>query len=160
MNSRTTLPIRAPRKLLLTLAGAAAIAASVGFGLLPVASVNAQTSSSSSPSGAVPSEAQAQSQPHPGTAASLRRYIDSLEVGKPNYDEMSPHLAKAVRQELPQIEEIIQSTGTFQSMFFVDVDRNGMDVYHVSFERGEIEWHIAPLSSDGKVERRHFRELP
>ena len=99
-------------------------------------------------------------EPHPGTAASLRRYIDSLEVGKPNYDEMSPQLAEAVRQQLPQIEEIIHRMGTFQSMVFQDVDRDGMDVYHVTFEHGRIEWRIAPLSSDGKVERRGFRELP
>jgi hypothetical protein len=145
-------------RLLLTLMSAAAVAAPVGFGLLTVSSVSAQTSPSSTPSAPAPSQVQTQS--HSGTAASLRRYIDSLEVGKPNYDEMSLQLAEVVRQELPQIEEIIRRMGTFQSMVFQDVDRNGMDVYHVTFQHGQIEWRIAPLSSQGKVERRGFRELP
>jgi len=142
------------------LPGAAAIAAPVGFALLTISSVGAQTSSSSTPSAAVRSQAQTQSQPHTGTAASLRRYIDSLEAGKPNYDEMSPQMAEVVRQQLPQIEEIIHRMGAFQSMVFQGVGPGGMDVYRVTFEHGQIEWHIAPLSSDGKVQGRGFHELP
>ena len=96
----------------------------------------------------------------PGTADSLRRYIDSLEAGKPNYDEMSPQLAEVVRRQLPLIEDIIHHMGAFQSMVFKGVGRDGMDVYDVTFEHGQLEWRIAPLSPDGKVLSRGFHELP
>jgi hypothetical protein len=133
--------VRTRKKLLLTLAVAAAIAVPWGFHLLTGRAASAQTS------------------PAP-TAASLRRYIDSLEAGKPNYEEMSPLLADKVREQLPQIEATIHRLGAFQSMVFKGVDGDGMELYDVIFEHGRAEWSIAPLTSDGKVMRRGFRVLP
>lgn len=98
--------------------------------------------------------------PSPGTEASLRRYIDALEKGQPNYGEMSPMLAAAVRQQLPTIRQIIQKVGAFQSLTFKGVGRDGLDVYDATFTHGQLEWRIAPLSADGKAESRGFRELP
>ena len=79
---------------------------------------------------------------------------------KPDYGEMSPQLAAAVRRQLPMIEDIIHRVGTFQFMMFKGVGQDGMDVYDVTFEHGQLEWRIAPLSSDGKVLMRGFHELP
>ena len=141
LETRIEVFVRARKKLLLALAVAAAIAVPVGLHLLTGRAASAQTA------------------PSP-TAASLRRYIDSLEAGKPNYEEMSPLLADDVREKLPQIEAIIHDLGAFQSMVFKGVDDNGMDLYDVTFEHGRVEWFIAPLTSDGKVRRRGFRILP
>ncbi len=129
------------QKLLLALTVAAAVAVPLGLHLLTGRAASAQTA------------------PSP-TADSLRRYIDSLEAGKPNYEEMSPLLADTVREQLPQIEAIIHRMGAFQSMVFKGVDGNGMELYDVTFEHGRVEWLIAPLTSDGKVMRRGFRVLP
>jgi uncharacterized membrane protein len=96
--------------------------------------------------------------PSAGTEASLRRYIDSLESGHPNYSEMSPILATAVKQQLPRIMTTIQEVGEFKSLAYKGVDRNGADVYDAMFEHGQLEWHIAPLAVDGKVVSRNFRE--
>jgi uncharacterized membrane protein len=95
----------------------------------------------------------------PGTEASLRRYIDSLEGGHPNYDEMSPMLAAAVNRQLPTIMSTIRKLGEFKSLTYEGVDPNGSDVYDAMFVRGQLEWHIAPLSVDGKVTSRSFRPL-
>jgi signal transduction histidine kinase len=129
------------KKLLLALAVAAAVAVPLGLHLLTGHAASAQTS------------------PSP-TAASLRRYIDSLETGTPNYEEMAPLLADSVRERLPQIEAIIHRMGAFQSMVFKGVDGDGMELYDVTFEHGRVEWLIGPLTSDGKVLRRTFRILP
>lgn len=43
----------------------------------------------------------AESSPSPGTEAALHRYIESLERGKPNYDEMETTLAKAIYARTP-----------------------------------------------------------
>ena len=53
-------------------------------------------------------------QAHPGTEASLRRYIESLEKGQPNYDEMMPGIADIVRQQLPEILAMIKPWGALQ----------------------------------------------
>ena len=133
-------PVSTRKKLLLALAVAAAVAVPVGLHLLTGYAASAQTA------------------PSP-TAASLRRYIDSLEAGKPNYEEMSPLLADTVREQLPQVEAVIHRMGAFQSMVFKGVDGDGMELYDVTFEHGRVEWFIAPLTSDGKVVRRGFRIL-
>jgi hypothetical protein len=98
--------------------------------------------------------------PSPGTQASLLRYINSLEMGKPNYEEMSPQLAAAVRQQLPMIEQIIHKLGPYQAMKFRGVSSTGLDTYDARFAHGEIAWVIGALSANGKVLEREFRELP
>jgi len=97
--------------------------------------------------------------PSPGTKASLLRYIKSLERGQPNYQEMSPEMATAVRKQLPLIEGIIRKMGALQSLRFKGVNAAGMDTYDATFANGRLEWAIAPLSPDGKVMARGFRIL-
>jgi hypothetical protein len=97
--------------------------------------------------------------PSSGTEASLRRYIYALEKGQPNYYEMSPGLAAAVRQQLPQILQVIRKVGAFKSLTFKGVGSDGWDVYDAAFASGFLEWHVKPLSADGKVEGRRFNVL-
>jgi len=107
----------------------------------------------------MPTRVNASAVASPGTEASLRRYIDSLESGQPNYAEMSPSLAAAVKRQLPAIMDTIRDVGTFRSLTYEGVDQNGSDVYDALFEHGRLEWHVAPLAGDGKVIERHFRAL-
>ncbi|MGH9642655.1 MAG: DUF5808 domain-containing protein [Terriglobales bacterium] len=95
----------------------------------------------------------------PGTEESLRRYIQSLEQGHPNYDEMAPQLAAAVSRQLPKITSTINGLGAFNSLTYVGTDTNGANVYIAVFARGRLEWHIGPLV-DGKVAYRQFHPLP
>jgi hypothetical protein len=95
----------------------------------------------------------------PGTEDSLRRYILSLEQGHPNYEEMSPQLAAAVKQQLPKIMATINALGEFKSLTYEGTDSVGSDVYVAAFARGRLEWHIGPLV-DGKVAYRQFHPLP
>jgi serine-type D-Ala-D-Ala carboxypeptidase/endopeptidase len=98
--------------------------------------------------------------PSPGTKASLLRYIDSLERGQPNYQEMTPEMATLVRKQLPLIEGIIRKMGALQSLQFKGVNAAGMDTYDATFAHGRLEWAIGPLTVDGKVAERGFRILP
>ena len=59
----------------------------------------------------------------PGTEESLRRYIVSLEHGRPNYDEMAPQLAAAVNRQLPKIMSTIDGLGEFKSLTYEGTDR-------------------------------------
>jgi hypothetical protein len=97
--------------------------------------------------------------PSSGTETSLRRYIDALEKGEPNYNEMSPPLAAAVRRQLPAILQVIKKVGGFKSLTYKGVGSDGWDIYDATFANGLLEWHVKPLSADGKVEGRRFNVL-
>ncbi len=95
--------------------------------------------------------------PSPGTEASLRRYIDSLEKGSPNYEKMAPGLAQTVHQQLPGILQYIRQCGSLKSITFERVGPNGTDEYDVVFEHGRADWFVGPLAPDGKVSERGFQ---
>jgi hypothetical protein len=98
-------------------------------------------------------------EPHQDREASLRRYIESLENGTPNYEDMVPELANIVRSQLPNILETIKLLGQLQSISFKYGNAVGGDVYLVTFEHGKVEWTMGPLSEDGKAQSRGFRVL-
>ena len=95
--------------------------------------------------------------PHPDREASVRRYVESLEKGAPNYDEMAAAQAAEVRQQAPQILQLIAEMGALKSVAYEHGTEDGADVYLVSFEHGQAEWTIGPLTADGKVQARNFR---
>jgi hypothetical protein len=86
----------------------------------------------------------------PGTEAALRRLIDGIISGKPNYDEMSSHLAEATRHQLPNLQPGLAELGAVQSAGFLGVGAQGEDVYTVRHESGASHWRIA-LDSKGKI---------
>ena len=104
-------------------------------------------------------EALNRSTPHPDREASLRRYVESLEQGAPNYDDLPLEGAAIVRQNMPNILAAIKPLGQLRSIAFDHSAPNDTDVYLVSFERGKVEWSMGPLTPDGKVTRRNFRVL-
>jgi hypothetical protein len=91
------------------------------------------------------------SSPTPSIDAALHRYIESLEKGAPNYDEMETRLARAVYQRTPWILTYIKQ---------VFADPSGINIYQANFEHGSAEWLIAPLSETGKVRMQGFFPLP
>jgi 3-oxoadipate enol-lactonase len=95
--------------------------------------------------------------PHPDREASVRRYVESLEKGTPNYAEMAPAQAAEVRQQAPQILQLVKDMGALKFVTYEYGTEDGADVYLVSFEHGQAEWTIGPLSADGKVQTRSFR---
>ena len=95
--------------------------------------------------------------PHPDREASVRRYVESLEKGAPNYDEMDAAQAAEVRQQAPQILQLIKEMGALKSIAYEHGTEDGADVYLVSFEHGHAEWTIGPLGAGGKVQARSFR---
>lgn len=94
--------------------------------------------------------------PSPGTEDSVRRYIDSLEKGTPNYDEMEPRVAEEVRQLMTGTMTEIHRLGALKSLTFTAVTPNGMDVYDAGFEHGHVMVGLAPLDAEGKVEFRSW----
>jgi len=86
----------------------------------------------------------------PGTESALRRLLDGLISGVPNFDEMSPAFAEATRYQLPTLQAGLAETGAVQSVRFLGVGAQGEDVYTVRHENGAAHWRIA-LDSNGKI---------
>jgi hypothetical protein len=86
----------------------------------------------------------------PGSEAALRRLIEGILTDKPNYSEMSPELAQAVRDQLPKLEAGMKQLGAVQSVEFRGVGSQGWDLYEVRQERGLSEWKIA-LGDNGII---------
>jgi beta-lactamase regulating signal transducer with metallopeptidase domain len=92
----------------------------------------------------------------PGTAEAVRRQVEGLISGKPDYALMSPTLAAGTRQMLPQLHAIVAKWGAVKSVTFTGVDKDGTDVYEVVCQNGRSKWQIAPLTPDGKISTIFF----
>lgn len=92
----------------------------------------------------------------PGSEAALRKMIEDMRLGKPDYDKMSAGLAAATRQQLPQLQSTITQLGALQSLTFKGVGPAGPDIYQAKFDKGSLEYRIW-LAADGKIESANVR---
>jgi DNA-binding transcriptional MerR regulator len=88
--------------------------------------------------------------PTPGSEEALRRLVEGIRAGAPDYEAMSPGFAQVLRRQLPRLQPIASYLGEIRSIEFQGVGSQGWDVYEVNRERGSGRWRIA-LGSDGKV---------
>jgi hypothetical protein len=95
----------------------------------------------------------------PGSEAAVRKLLEDLRAGKPDYDSMSAALAAATRQQLSQLQPMIAQLGAIQSVTFKGVGQAFADIYEVKFEKGSLDSRIW-LAPDGKVESALVRPLP
>lgn len=96
--------------------------------------------------------------PTPRAEAAIRQNIADILAGQPKYDRMSPGLAEATRQQLPQLKTIFASLGAIKSVTFKRIEKSGDDVYDIEFEHGSTEWSII-MAPDGTIESLGFRPL-
>ena len=95
----------------------------------------------------------------PGSEAALRRLIEELRIGKPNYDLMSPGLARETRRQLTEEQASIARLGALKSLTFKGVGPAGPNIYQATFENGLLEWRLW-LNLDGTVDVFRFRAVP
>jgi CubicO group peptidase (beta-lactamase class C family) len=86
----------------------------------------------------------------PGTDVALRKMVEGILAGKPDYDSMSSGLAGATRNQLPAMQADYGKLGALQSVVFKGVGPAGPDIYSVRFEKGALEYRIW-LGVNGKV---------
>jgi len=102
-----------------------------------------------------PSEAAAwrRTAPLAGSEETLRRYIEALVRGEPDYDRMTSEVATQTRQQLPFNQAILSRLGALRAVSFRGVSGMGSDIYMVHFTNGTAEWRIG-LVKDGTIGRR------
>jgi bla regulator protein BlaR1 len=93
--------------------------------------------------------------PTPGSEAALRRVIDGVLAGTPNYNEMTPRLAERVKQSITSNTAFNVGIGAVRSIEFRGVGSSGCDVYEVHQEGGTSNWIIS-LDPNGLIEKVGF----
>jgi hypothetical protein len=96
--------------------------------------------------------------PTPGGEAALRRSLELIAAGTPDYDRLGSAVADATRQQLPQLQPQLQRLGKIESIDFKGVGPMGADIYTVRFENGALEMRIS-LGSDGRILSETLRPL-
>jgi CubicO group peptidase (beta-lactamase class C family) len=86
--------------------------------------------------------------PAPGSEPTLRQLIGDLSAGTPHYDRMTPEMAKLTREQLGQLQQLLNSLGAVQSVTFKEVTPEGYDVYKVTFANGIAEFGVT-VQGDG-----------
>jgi hypothetical protein len=88
--------------------------------------------------------------PAAGTEAALRKLANALVAGQPNYEDLEPPIANAVRAQQPYMKPMMESLGAVQAVEFLKVGEGGWDVFRVRYANGSLLWRIA-LSPAGKI---------
>jgi CubicO group peptidase (beta-lactamase class C family) len=96
--------------------------------------------------------------PSPGSEAAVRRIIEELRAGKPNYDLMGSTLARLTRRQLSEQQAAIVKLGALQSVTFKRVGPAGPNIYHATFEKGSLEWRTW-LNLDGGVDYFTYQQV-
>ena len=86
----------------------------------------------------------------PGSEAALRKLIEGISSGMPDYEAMTPEMADVTRQQLARLRSEARAGGSIQSIAYGGVDDRDWDVYDVRLEKFSTQWHIA-LAADGKI---------
>lgn len=94
----------------------------------------------------------------PGSEAALRRLIDELRAGKPDYDQMSPWMARDTRRQLATQQATIAALGALRSVTFTRVGSAGPNIYQATFEKGSLECRVW-MNLDGTVDSFDFRAV-
>jgi hypothetical protein len=88
--------------------------------------------------------------PLTGSEEALRRHIEGLRRGEPDYDRMTQHMAFETRRDLLLQQAILERLGAVRAVVFRGVGQSGNDIYQVHFANGSAEWRIG-LVRDGRI---------
>jgi len=87
----------------------------------------------------------------PGSEAALRKLIEGIASGAPDYDAMTEEWARTARQMMPFTRPAVTAAGAIQSMTFGGIDPEGRNIYQVQLEHGTLNARIG-LAADGKID--------
>ncbi|TYO65346.1 antirepressor regulating drug resistance protein [Bradyrhizobium hipponense] len=92
--------------------------------------------------GARPGRAARRAVPIANGEEMLRRYIESVGKGQPDYDRMTSEVADITRQQLAFDQAILARLGALRAVSFRGVTALDSDIYIAQFANGSAEWRI------------------
>jgi hypothetical protein len=79
----------------------------------------------------------------------LRKTIQDLQEGKPDFSTMEPQLQDAVKQQAQHLADIYRHLGALQSLKYIG-NQGGNDVYRAVYQNAAVTYTIR-LSPSGKI---------
>jgi hypothetical protein len=95
----------------------------------------------------------------PGSEAALRKLIEGLVAGTPDYEAMTPEYARMARQTIGFVRPGVAAAGAIKSIEFSGIDPEGRNIYEVHQENGTTNARIS-LDADGKISFYMLRPPP
>ncbi|HTE43208.1 MAG TPA: hypothetical protein VK629_20465 [Steroidobacteraceae bacterium] len=92
----------------------------------------------------------------PTCATTLKRVVEELRAGKPDYSKMTPVFAQQTRTQLSAIQGAVQQLGALKDVKFTGVGPAGAEIFNVAFENGATEWRMFCLGN-GYISSAGFR---
>jgi hypothetical protein len=86
-----------------------------------------------------------------GTEPALRKLIEGLATGMPDYDLMTPEMQRLTRQQLGNLQRDTAALGAIQSIQFRGVGARGWDTFEVQGESATMNARIH-LDEQGKID--------
>src|SRR5581483_10727663 len=69
--------------------------------------------------------------PSAGSSAALRKLLESMQAGAPDYDLLTPGMAAVLRAQYPEASAKMKPWGAVKGFSFQFVDKTGADFYQV-----------------------------
>lgn len=88
--------------------------------------------------------------PLPGSEAAVRSLLAQIASGTIKERELTPELAKAMREQLPQLKSLFTELGPVVAVEFVGVGNQGWDIYRIKHEKGLSQMRVM-LDSAGLI---------
>jgi hypothetical protein len=103
----------------------------------------------------VPSAVLAQS-PAPQLESLLRKTLNAVQAGSPNYSDMEPITADQVEASLSAVRQRLNAMGSIKSIEFRGMQSTPggpAEAYRVRFENGQMTWliNLAPTKKIGVI---------
>jgi hypothetical protein len=95
----------------------------------------------------------------PGSEVALRALIEGLAGGMPDYDAMTPEMARVTRQQLGFLQPQVAAGGAIRSIEFGGIDPQGHNIFVVHHENGTTNARIG-LDGEGKIDFAQLRPAP
>jgi hypothetical protein len=85
----------------------------------------------------------------PKTEVVLRKTIQDLQQGKPDFNTMEPELQNAVKDQAQHTADIYRHLGTLQSLKYIGT-QGGNDIYRAVYQNAPVTYTIR-LAPSGKI---------
>jgi CubicO group peptidase (beta-lactamase class C family) len=95
--------------------------------------------------------------PLPGSEATLRKLLEDLDAGTPDYTRMSPELAADIRANLAAIQKELSGFGPISELVFKRVHPDGAAIYRVTGKQAAGDAGIR-LGTDGTIDNAFFQK--
>jgi hypothetical protein len=78
-------------------------------------------------------------------------FLTSLERGRPDYRNLAPDSAAAVRAQSPTLQKTAKDWGRLKVFYFLRQDDDGSFAYQATYEHRQVVWTVFPPDADGKL---------